>query len=59
MAWVLVTGEDDAIYHGVTRVVRREGYEVVATPDGATALHLLVDIARVQDVVVLLRLRMG
>ena len=28
MAWVLVTGEDDAIYHGVTRVVRREGCEV-------------------------------
>jgi len=59
MAWVLVTGEDDAIYHGVTRVVRREGYEVVAAPDGATALQLLVDVARVQDVVVLLRPRMG
>ena len=45
MAWVLATGEDDAIYHGVTRVVRRErffGVDVVA----GTA-YVAVDAVRV------------
>jgi CheY-like chemotaxis protein len=59
MAWVLVTGEDEMLHRGILRVVRPAGHDVVETPDGATALQLLTDIAQARDMVVLLRWRMG
>ena len=59
MAWVLVTGEDETLLRGILRVVRPAGHDVVETPDGATALQLLTDIAQMRDMVVLLRWRMG
>ncbi len=57
MAWVLVTGEDTTFYVNSLHVLRPAGYEVVGSPDGATALQLLVDTAR--EMVVLLRKQMG
>lgn len=57
MAWVLITGEDTGFYQGATQRVRPAGYDVVAVPDGSTALQLLVDDA--QPMVVLLRDPMG
>ncbi|HEX8036453.1 MAG TPA: hypothetical protein VF510_21530 [Ktedonobacterales bacterium] len=57
MAWVLVTGEDAVLYQNVLRVVRPSGYDVIAAPDGAIALQLLVDSAH--EMIVLLRLQMG
>lgn len=59
MAWVLVTGEDVSFLKGTLQVLRPAGYEVVAVPDGPTALQLLVDLAHTRDLVVLLRTRMG
>jgi len=57
MVWVLVTGEDTTFYVNSLHVLRPAGYEVVGSPDGATALQLLVDTAR--EMVVLLRKQMG
>ena len=57
MAWVLITGEDTGFYQGATERMRPVGYDVVAVPDGSTALQLLVDDA--QPMVVLLRDSMG
>lgn len=59
MAWVLVTGEDVSFLKDTLHVLRPAGYEVIAVPDGPTALQLLVDLAHTRDLVVLLRTRMG
>jgi hypothetical protein len=59
MAWVLVTGEDTRFLQNSFQILRPAGYEVLAVPDGGTALQLLVDVTPVRDMVVLLRPRMG
>jgi len=57
MAWVLVTGEDIVFLQDALPALRPAGYEVVAAPEGATALQLLVDSPR--HIVVLIWRRMG
>jgi hypothetical protein len=57
MAWLLITGEDVALYQNSLTIVQPSGYDVIAAPDGAVALQLLVDSAH--EMVVLLRLQMG
>ncbi len=57
MVWVLVTGEDVAFFQDALHVLRPTGFEVVAAPEGATALQLLVDSPH--HMVVLLRRHMG
>lgn len=59
MAWVLVTGEDMSFLQAALQVIRPAGHEVVAVPDGRTALQLLVDLAHARHLAVLLRMRMG
>lgn len=59
MAWVLVTGGDINFFRGALQKLPPAGYEVIAVPDGTTALQLLEDIAQARDVIVLLRREMG
>lgn len=57
MAWVLITGEDIDFLRDALPALRPAGYKVVAVPEGATALQLLVDSPH--HMVVLLLRRMG
>jgi CheY-like chemotaxis protein len=59
MTWVLVTGEDGALYQNILQVLRPAGYDVVAAADGAVALQMLGDMAPTRSMVVLLRPQMG
>lgn len=59
MAWVLVTGRDVDFFHDALQKLPPSGYEVVAAPEGTTALQLLTDIAPARDMLVLLRREMG